>query len=101
MTLSTRVTYMYRDAGNYKFRADFMVSGFLEITMISDYLIDNNYFVPSAVGLVSLVPQMRNGDDHEYHEFDGFVVMSELSENVIFDFKERLILASTNGWRYG
>lgn len=68
----TIVKYMYRDAGNYKFYGEFCLSGILTMREIETYLIHGEYFVPAEIGLISLVPEQMNSDDHLLHEFVSF-----------------------------
>lgn len=63
------VTYLYRDAGNYKFWGRFNVLGDLSLNELEPYLLDREFFVPERIGLPSLVPEARNDDDHLLHEF--------------------------------
>jgi hypothetical protein len=60
---------LYRDAGNYKFRGEFNIKGPLSIEELRPHLIDGEYFVPQQIGVLSLIPQVRNDDDHMLHEF--------------------------------
>jgi hypothetical protein len=64
-----KITYLYRDAGNYKFWGEFFVCGNLSFNDLKPYLFDEEYFVPEKIGLPSLVPKIRNDDDHLLHEF--------------------------------
>jgi hypothetical protein len=64
-----KVTYLYRDAGNYKFWGEFFVRGNLGLVDLKPYLFDEEYFIPEKIGLPSLVPMARNDDDHLLHEF--------------------------------
>jgi hypothetical protein len=72
MPNATEVNYLYRDAGNYKFRGSILVSGHLRMPDIQKYLISGAYFYPRIIGFDSLVPDDRNGDDHDFHEFESF-----------------------------
>lgn len=64
-----KVVYLYRDAGNYKFWGEFNVRGELSLDDLGPHLLDGEYFVPQQIGVLSLVPQVRNDDDHLLHEF--------------------------------
>ena len=68
-----RVSYLYRDASNYKFRGEFVLSGFVSEEDIRKCLIDGEYFLPRAVGLPSLVPETENCDDHQLHEIEHLI----------------------------
>jgi hypothetical protein len=70
-TMATRVSYLYRDAGNYKQYGDFDVIGDFDAEAIEPLLIDGEFFIPEHVGIPSLVPIGKNDDDHDLHAFDG------------------------------
>ncbi|MCC0006476.1 MAG: hypothetical protein H6872_15630 [Methylobacteriaceae bacterium] len=71
--MKTEVNYLYRDASNYKFRGSFIVEGAFSRAKIEKYLIDEEFFVPKAIGLPALVPEIRNEDDHDWHTFEECV----------------------------
>lgn len=48
---ATRITYLYRDADNYKSYAEVIVSGPLTFAEIGPYLDSGQYFIASQVGL--------------------------------------------------
>lgn len=102
----TTVEYMYRDAGNYKFYGTFIVSGSLEKSEVAPYLIHLEYFVPSQVGLASLVPVQMNSDDHLLHEFVSFrcsEAMAGFEEQWTCkdDFISKFKNAEQKGWFQG
>ena len=66
-----KVTYLYRDAGNYKFWGEFYIEGQLTQDELRPHLLRSEYFVPERVGIPSLVPLQMNGDDHLLHEIDS------------------------------
>jgi hypothetical protein len=70
--LNTRIEYMYRDAGNYKFYGSCILRGEVAAEDVAPYLIDGEFFIPQHVGLRSLTPEVRNDDDHMLHEFLSF-----------------------------
>ena len=95
----TIINYMYRDAGNYKFYGDFCLSGILTMKEIEPYLINGEYFVPTEIGLPSLVPEKMNSDDHLLHEFVSFSY--SISTGHIMSKAEFIRLvknAHTTGW---
>ncbi|HEX4890136.1 MAG TPA: hypothetical protein VFW37_07190 [Alphaproteobacteria bacterium] len=95
----TIIEYMYRDAGNYKFYGRFCIAGILTMKAIEPYLLDGEYFVPTEIGVPSLVPEQMNGDDHLLHEFVSFSY-SDSKESVMNKVKFiRLIRkAHKTGW---
>jgi len=68
----TRVEYMYRDASNYKFHGEFVVSGTLLRLHLEDFLFDGEFFVPHEIGLNHLLTYSMNKDDHYLHTFETF-----------------------------
>ncbi|MEM9278125.1 MAG: hypothetical protein AAGA76_06100 [Pseudomonadota bacterium] len=71
--MKTLVKYMYRDASNYKFHGEFVVSGKLLRVNIEDFLFDSEFFVPHEIGLEHLLDMPMNEDDHYLHTFEKFV----------------------------
>lgn len=76
--MQTRLTYMYRDAGNYKQHGEAVFEG--EITDAEKEIFvracnDGEYFIASQVGLEDLQRDMvafPDEDDHVWSEFDRF-----------------------------
>ncbi|MCG8606146.1 hypothetical protein MJD09_14315 [bacterium] len=99
--MNTEITYLYRDADNYKANGAVVVVGEIQYEDIRAYLQDGMHFIPSQVGLDAL-----NGydaiHDHPYHELteDDFELSeakptSELTaQQVIANFKQ----AHKEGW---
>lgn len=94
-----KITYLYRDAGNYKFWSEFCVLGDVSLDTLSPYLFEGEYFVPEKIGLPSLVPPQKNDDDHLFHEFVD-VEYSDSAECLLTadDFMARIRAASITGW---
>ena len=69
---NTCVEYMYRDGGNYKFYGSAILIGAVTLAQIENYLTEGQFFIPEHVGLRSLVPDVKNDDDHMLHEFLSF-----------------------------
>jgi hypothetical protein len=94
-----KIVYLYRDAGNYKFRGEFCVAGSLSLTDLSPYLLDEQYFVPDKIGIPSLVPQFRNGEDHDLHEIEEVVHIEPTACLFTSDeFISRVRAANIRGW---
>ena len=66
--LISEIHYQYRDASNYKFWDIFRVAGKVELHELQRHMIRGEFFVPKQIGLAALVPDLRNEDDHEWHE---------------------------------
>ena len=67
--MNTEVSYLYRDAHNYKNQTSVVVEGEVQFSDIVPYLSEDKYFIPVQVGLEGL-----NGydaeTDHPWHEID-------------------------------
>ncbi|MCO5088437.1 MAG: hypothetical protein M9883_16430 [Methylobacteriaceae bacterium] len=100
--MKTEVHYLYRDASNYKFWGSFIVSGAFSTAKIERYLIDGEFFVPKAIGLPPLVPDVRNEDDHDWHTFQECVETSE-GEPLLTarELIRRIKAASARDWPVG
>jgi hypothetical protein len=97
----TLVEYSYTDAGNYKFYGEFFLSDIFVLTEISKYLIGEEYFIPTAIGLPSLVPLAGNSDDHMLHEFLSATPTEVATANCLMDKKKLINLARSAknvGW---
>ena len=66
--MNTRVSYMYRDASNWKFFGSFFVEGNLKRSDLECYLLDGEWFDPVKIGLPHLLTLPINEDDHCLHE---------------------------------
>lgn len=105
--INTRISYLYRDAGNYKVHNEVVVAGLVsvyDIDIIMDCLYDGEYFIPSQVGL----PEKRFGelteDDHCWFELskDGFE-LTEDEPDVDFSIRELTarFMESKDNWNDG
>ncbi len=84
--MNTKLTYMYRDAANYKTNHAIILAG--QITESQQKAIrehgddssgeqDAVFFIPSAIGLKDLQAELGNGEwdegiDHVYHTIEEF-----------------------------
>jgi hypothetical protein len=77
--MNTRVTYMYRDASNYKESKDVIFVG--EVARDEKlYLETTDEFIAAEVGLESLQPLLTSfpsEDDHVYHEVSSVEATDE------------------------
>lgn len=62
------VTYLYRDAANYKCWGTFVIRGTLQMCDLIEHMISGEFFVPEAVGIPQLTPEHWTEDDHAFHE---------------------------------
>ncbi len=67
--MNTRLDYMYRDAGNYKYYNSIVLCGRLSLANLREYLHEHEFFIPCVVGLDDLHPIPTTADDHIWHEF--------------------------------
>jgi len=97
--MNTELTYLYRDASNYKFFCSVILSGDIRLSELCNYLHEGDYFIPERVGLKSLVPVVTNEDDHIWHEL---VSTKETDEQANFIpaaiFKDIFIKQKSAGW---
>lgn len=97
--MNSRITYLYRDASNYKFWGSFVVSGMIHFHDIKPYLFDREYFIPDKVGLDSLAPERKNEDDHDLHEFHLIERIEDNDTDIsATEFLNRLAAAHAIGW---
>ena len=75
--MNTRINYLYRDASNYKQFGEVVVEGPMERSQLGPLLKDQEFFIPSKVGMADLQPDMRTEDDHIWHEIEGLTRTSE------------------------
>ena len=63
-----KVTYLYRDAANFKCWGSFVVKGSLCLDDLTAHMIDREFFVPELIGVPPLCPEFKTEIDHDYHE---------------------------------
>lgn len=76
--MNTRLSYLYRDASNYKQAASVVLAGptgAADRALIASRLDQGEWFIPSEVGLRDLQRDFQSGnklyaDDHVWHELD-------------------------------
>jgi hypothetical protein len=76
--VNTRINYLYRDAANYKQFGEVVVAGSMERNQLAPLLKDQEFFIPSKVGMADIQPDMRTEDDHIWHEI---ISLEQTSEN--------------------
>lgn len=100
MAVVTKVEYLYRDYGNWKFYGDFILQGQFDLDEARQYLYEELKFVPNEVGVASLMPRDTNEDDHWLHE----IVETSFSDETLpalmsnTEFIRRLKKANSVGW---
>lgn len=71
---NTNVSYMYRDAGNWKAHESVVVAGHLDMDDLLACCFTKEFFIPSQVGLTDLQDKMEgfpNDLDHVWHELSS------------------------------
>jgi hypothetical protein len=97
--ICSELGYLYRDGGNYKFRSTLLIAGKLDIEDIRCHLFDGQYFVPERVGIPSLVPNSKNGDDHLLHEIEFITTIDSTQASLdVSTLLNRFANAASRGW---
>ena len=104
IAMNTRISYLYRDAGNYKAYHDLVICGKLTLAQVALYLDSGEFFIPSQVGLPDLQAELGTptDDDHVWHHLpsDAFTP-TETSPTVRLTARTlltRFRRAHTAGW---
>ncbi len=98
--MNTKLSYLYRDACNYKKFNDVVLSGIIQKIQIEPLLKDKIFFIPSDIGLPDLQDDIFSVDDHVWHEFEKIELTEEpptidiCASLLITKFK----VASQNNW---
>lgn len=98
--MNTRLSYLYRDACNYKTFNDVIVRGQLEHQHIQAHLKDKTFFIPSEIGLPDLQEETFTVDDHIWHEI---ISLEPTNEKATIDITAAVLLsrfesASISAW---
>ena len=97
--LCTEVSYLYRDASNYKTRGRFVCKGRLSMDDIRHHLFDSEFFIPGKLGLPSLAPDRPGRDDHLLHEIEELQpVEQDRYDLPAEDFVALAAAACAEGW---
>ena len=103
---NTKVSYMYRDADNWKSYAEVVVEGVVSIEDIAEYLDGGTYFCPADVGLghpgadLSNFPHVTADhcwcelEEEDLEETTDAPTDGLTAENLVEAFRE----ASERGW---
>ena len=98
--MNTKISYLYRDASNYKTFNEVVINGILSLDDIEPYFKDGTFFIPSEVGLSDLQNNPFTSDDHIWHEIDEIKPTVELPTVQLNapEFIEKFKKALSNGW---
>ena len=98
--MNTKFSYLYRDAGNYKFFKDVVLDGVLSLDQLNPSLWESEYFIPSEVGLPDLQPEPLTVDDHIWHEIDAIEYTDDEPTTDISatSLVERFKISKKNSW---
>ena len=68
--MNTKIEYMYRDAGNYKFYREAVIDGLLKEEELRSFCFDGDLFIPDDVGLLPAEKDFADDEelDHPWHE---------------------------------
>ena len=75
---NTKISYMYRDASNYKVHEEVILEGTMteeQWQKIREHLYDGEFFIPDVLGMEGLQWKLGEYDeeeDHCYHELTGY-----------------------------
>ena len=75
--MNTKITYLYRDACNYKTWGEEVIRGTLTQKQLTPYLIDSEFFIPHDIGLPDLQPHPWTEDDHDLHTIEKLEATEE------------------------
>lgn len=65
------ISYLYRDAANFKCWGSFVVKGNICLSDLTEHMIDKEYFIPEMAGIPKLNPDEWSDDDHDFHEIQS------------------------------
>lgn len=86
---NSKIYYMYRDAGNYKFYQKVVIQGKLTFDDLKPYFHDHDFFIPSQLGWPDLQPEPLTVNDHIWHQ----IYEVELTnENATFEFSAEVLI---------
>lgn len=91
---NTKITYLYRDACNYKIWGEEIIQGTLTLSQLTPYLIDTEFFIPKDIGLLDLQPQPGTEDGHDLHTIEemestrGKATIRVTAETLVSNFQK-------------
>lgn len=103
--MNTRISYLYRDASNYKVPNEVVVAGSItehQIDIIMGCLDGGEFFIPGQVGLPENRFDKWTRDDHCWFELqkDGFAAADEVPDTYMtVDELVGAFLAAKGNWK--
>ena len=98
--MNSKIFYMYRDAGNYKFYHEVIIHGQLKFEELKPYFHDHDFFIPSQLDWPELQPESLTPDDHIWHQiYDVEKTNDEATINISSDtLIKRFLDLSLKSW---
>lgn len=97
--MNTEITYLYRDAANWKVYESVIVEGVVSFDDLSAHFCDGDYFIPDVLGWKNLAPNPRTEYDHIYHEiFSCEPTNLPANSMTAVELVERFKSLSDQGW---
>ena len=105
--MNTRLTYLYRDASNYKQWHEVVLAGEADAEAIRASLWEGEYFIPQAVGFPALQERFAaqgyefpTEDDHPWHEIAGIEPTEDSPTRGIYtdEIMQGFTQAAARGW---
>lgn len=98
--MNTKFSYLYRDGCNYKTFNEVIIAGRLRADQIIPLLKDEDFFIPSEIGLPDLQEMPLTADDHIWHEIE-YIESTDQPPTVALNaavLMDRIKTASGNNW---
>jgi hypothetical protein len=100
--MNTKISYMYRDASNYKAHREIVVKGKLTLEQLQPCLYEGEFFIPEKVGLEELQHELTSfpsEDDHVWHTICSVEPTTEEAlDGVASTLRGRFLHAKKIGW---
>ncbi len=100
--MNTIISYLYRDASNYKTGIEFVVAGVVDADVLMECCDEGEYFIPSQVGLQDIQSQLisfPSNYDHVWHELDRpETTEAEPTYHITADELMQSFLAAKGNW---
>lgn len=100
--MNTKITYQYRDSENYKKWDYVVIKGIVSRKVLTPFLFEKEFFIPSEVGFKDLQELPFQEYDHVWHEILDVSTTNDVPTHSIgADYLLQLIQqASDNSWNH-